>query len=157
MMHSWSEAQLQGSGSGQSLGPMQGSCTARRRGMICIEKNKNKGATGRKNGERWETLRQITNSPANQSPTIMLAVSVVGLTYSHSPLTPPSLLDVVLALPSGSRTLLIGANGGLSSAPLGNLSDPSSGQVHPPPNPRRQTSRHHPWGRHTCQGPRCLP
>jgi len=40
---------------------------------------------------------------------------------------------------------------------LGNLSDPSSGQVHPPPNPRRQTSRHHAWGQHTCQRSRCLP
>ena len=45
----------------------------------------------------------------------MLAVSVVGLTYAHSALAPPSLVDVVLTLPSGSRTVLIGANGGLSS------------------------------------------
>ncbi|KAF5363676.1 hypothetical protein D9756_000647 [Leucocoprinus leucothites] len=41
----------------------------------------------------------------------MLAISVAGLTYSHSALVPPSLLDVCLALPKGSRSILIGANG----------------------------------------------
>ncbi|KAF9534353.1 P-loop containing nucleoside triphosphate hydrolase protein [Crepidotus variabilis] len=40
-----------------------------------------------------------------------LAVSVANLTYQHNSFSPPSLLNVNLALPLGSRTLLIGANG----------------------------------------------
>jgi CCR4-NOT complex subunit CAF16 len=42
-----------------------------------------------------------------------LAVSVSNLTYHHNPLSPPSLVDVNFSLPTGSRTILIGANGGL--------------------------------------------
>jgi hypothetical protein len=41
------------------------------------------------------------------------AVSVSNLTYSHSTSTDqPSLLHVDLHLPPGSRTILVGANGG---------------------------------------------
>jgi len=39
-------------------------------------------------------------------------LSVAALTYAHSPLHPPALDQVSLHLPAGSRTLLIGANGG---------------------------------------------
>ncbi|KAF4602412.1 CCR4-NOT regulatory complex component [Pleurotus pulmonarius] len=39
------------------------------------------------------------------------AVSVTNLTYSYHPGSPPSLLDINLNLPKGSRTLIVGANG----------------------------------------------
>ncbi|KAF8322090.1 P-loop containing nucleoside triphosphate hydrolase protein [Clavulina sp. PMI_390] len=39
------------------------------------------------------------------------SVSVHSLTYSHTPVSPPSLRDVSIDLPKGSRTLIIGANG----------------------------------------------
>ena len=42
-------------------------------------------------------------------------ICVKNLTFSFAPLlpeVPPSLIDVSLALPKGSRTILIGANGG---------------------------------------------
>ena len=42
-------------------------------------------------------------------------MQVTALTYAHSPLNPPALDRVSLHLPTGSRTLLIGANGGPSS------------------------------------------
>ncbi|KAI6034161.1 hypothetical protein PISMIDRAFT_670746 [Pisolithus microcarpus 441] len=38
-------------------------------------------------------------------------ISVDGLTYRHDPNCPPSLSDVSLHLPPGSRTILVGANG----------------------------------------------
>ncbi|KAH9833809.1 P-loop containing nucleoside triphosphate hydrolase protein [Rhodofomes roseus] len=38
-------------------------------------------------------------------------ISVERLTYSHSPSTPPSLVDISIELPKGSRTILVGANG----------------------------------------------
>lgn len=38
-------------------------------------------------------------------------VSVSRLTYSHKPNTPPSLQDISIQLPRGSRTILCGANG----------------------------------------------
>ncbi|KAF8231910.1 hypothetical protein L208DRAFT_39103 [Tricholoma matsutake] len=41
-----------------------------------------------------------------------MAVSVSNLTYSHSTAAQPSLLDINLHLPQGSRTILVGANGG---------------------------------------------
>lgn len=50
------------------------------------------------------------------------AISVNGLTYTHNSLSPPSLVDISLTLPKGSRTILIGANGGLST----NLTSPLS-------------------------------
>lgn len=40
------------------------------------------------------------------------AVSISNLTYSHSTGDQPSLLDINLHLPQGSRTILVGANGG---------------------------------------------
>ena len=42
-------------------------------------------------------------------------IFVQNLTFSFAPLrpeVPPSLVDISLALPKGSRTILIGANGG---------------------------------------------
>lgn len=45
----------------------------------------------------------------------MDVVAVAALTYAHAPDAPgasPSLANINLALPAGSRTLLIGANGG---------------------------------------------
>jgi hypothetical protein len=44
--------------------------------------------------------------------TNMEAVSVSNLTYSHTTADPPSLLDINIHLPRGSRTILVGANGG---------------------------------------------
>ncbi|KAK2466193.1 hypothetical protein APHAL10511_001835 [Amanita phalloides] len=41
----------------------------------------------------------------------MLAVSVSALTYAHDRACPPTLVDIALALPPASRTLLVGANG----------------------------------------------
>jgi CCR4-NOT complex subunit CAF16 len=40
-------------------------------------------------------------------------IFVRNLTYSHSPSTPAVLKDINITLPKGSRTLLIGANGGV--------------------------------------------
>lgn len=42
----------------------------------------------------------------------MAAIDVKGLTYAHERTFEPALNDIVLSLPPGSRTLLIGANGG---------------------------------------------
>ncbi|KAF8913875.1 P-loop containing nucleoside triphosphate hydrolase protein [Gymnopilus junonius] len=39
------------------------------------------------------------------------AISAAHLTYSYNSFSPPSLVDVNLSLPPGSRTILIGANG----------------------------------------------
>jgi CCR4-NOT complex subunit CAF16 len=39
-------------------------------------------------------------------------VFVQNLTYSHDRFAPPALSDINISLPKGSRTLLIGANGG---------------------------------------------
>jgi len=38
-------------------------------------------------------------------------ITVQNLTYSHGPSVPASLSNINIALPKGSRTLLIGANG----------------------------------------------
>jgi len=40
------------------------------------------------------------------------AISVSRLTYSHLSSDQPSLVDINLHLPPGSRTILVGANGG---------------------------------------------
>lgn len=45
----------------------------------------------------------------------MAAISVSNLTYAYNSFSPPSLVDINIALPPGSRTILIGANGGLHS------------------------------------------
>lgn len=50
-----------------------------------------------------------SDDPSLMSP----AISATGLTYCHHPASPPSLVDVNLTLPPGSRTILVGANGGL--------------------------------------------
>jgi CCR4-NOT complex subunit CAF16 len=42
-------------------------------------------------------------------------IFVQNLTYFHDPSGPPSLSDINISLPKGSRTLLIGANGGVHS------------------------------------------
>ena len=39
-------------------------------------------------------------------------ISIDNLTYSHVPDAPPSLSNVNIHLPKGSRTILVGANGG---------------------------------------------
>lgn len=39
-------------------------------------------------------------------------ISIGGLTYKHSPIDSPSLSNVSMKLPKGSRTILVGANGG---------------------------------------------
>ncbi|KAF8897509.1 P-loop containing nucleoside triphosphate hydrolase protein [Infundibulicybe gibba] len=41
----------------------------------------------------------------------MLAISSSNLTYSHNSFSPPSLVNVNLQLPPGSRTIIVGANG----------------------------------------------
>ena len=43
-------------------------------------------------------------------------IFIRNLTYFHDPSRPPSLSDINISLPKGSRTLLIGANGGVHSA-----------------------------------------
>ena len=43
----------------------------------------------------------------------MYAISVANLSYSHNSFSPPALRDITLHLPPGSRTILIGANGGV--------------------------------------------
>lgn len=47
-----------------------------------------------------------------------LAVDVEHLTFAHQPGAAASLIDLSLKLPPGSRTLLIGANGGVHSKPI---------------------------------------
>ena len=41
-------------------------------------------------------------------------ISINGLTYTHREGSSPSLADVTIHLPKGSRTILVGANGGES-------------------------------------------
>ena len=41
-----------------------------------------------------------------------LEISAQNLTYKHTPDVEPSLVDISFQLPKGSRTILIGANGG---------------------------------------------
>jgi len=41
-----------------------------------------------------------------------MSISVVNLTYYHKSSVLPALVDINLSLPPGSRTILIGANGG---------------------------------------------
>ena len=53
----------------------------------------------------------------DQDRSTTLEIFVQNLTFSHVPSNPsvePSLVDISLALPKGSRTVLIGANGGKS-------------------------------------------
>ena len=42
-----------------------------------------------------------------------LEISAQNLTYKHTPDVEPSLVDISFQLPKGSRTILIGANGGM--------------------------------------------
>jgi len=49
----------------------------------------------------------------NISMTTHSVICVSGLTYSYTAFSPPSLIDLSFDLPPGSRTILIGANGGL--------------------------------------------
>lgn len=55
---------------------------------------------------------QLDLSNYRQTMEATEAVSVTNLTYSYHPGSPPSLLDINLNLPRGSRTLIVGANGG---------------------------------------------
>lgn len=50
-----------------------------------------------------------------------LTISVDKLTYRHNPTAEASLLDISIHLPKGSRTILIGANGGQSAAECGHI------------------------------------
>lgn len=45
--------------------------------------------------------------------TIKYAIAVDGLTYNHGTNDLPSLSDISLHLPPGSRTIIVGANGGM--------------------------------------------
>jgi ABC-type multidrug transport system fused ATPase/permease subunit len=60
----------------------------------------------------YEELLEPSKDKMADSPEIF----VRNLTFSHSPAAPPSLSDVNITLPKGSRTLLIGANGGVHSS-----------------------------------------
>ena len=86
-----------------------------------------------------------------------LAISVSNLTYHHNTLSAPSLFNVNLALPPGSRTLLIGANGG---PPFPSPSDPEltfcSGEIHFAPASRRSQAHKRAWCRCESQRARCL-
>ena len=51
-----------------------------------------------------------------QEAVVDLEIYVDHLTFSHNPSdtrVEPSLVDISLSLPKGSRTILIGANGGM--------------------------------------------
>lgn len=41
----------------------------------------------------------------------MSVISISNLTYAYNSFSPPSLIDINIALPKGSRTILVGANG----------------------------------------------
>jgi len=45
-----------------------------------------------------------------------MTIAIHGLTYSHDTSDQPSLSDISLQLPSGSRTIIVGANGGMCSS-----------------------------------------
>ena len=108
---------------------------------VCLRKNERRSIPNRKErvGELDKAVRQVCtgfNEEGNEnvwvyrglrgksrgqaqtrvqiSYQMALAVSVANLTYHHNPLSPPSLVDVNFSLPTGSRTILIGANGGLA-------------------------------------------
>ena len=49
-----------------------------------------------------------------QTPAETYEISIDNLTYSHTPGSAPSLSNVNIHLPKGSRTILVGANGGTS-------------------------------------------
>ncbi len=76
------------------------------------------------------------------------AISVNSLTYAHNSFSEPSLVDVRLHLPKGSRTILIGANGGSYTLILlwyntpELITIPISWQVHPLADPRWKAPRH---------------
>ena len=75
-----------------------------------------------------------------------MAIAVHGLTYYHDGTSDaPSLSDISLQLPSGSRTVIVGANGGMCFAACSrepeNIKGTSthSGEIHFAANPRRET------------------
>ena len=47
-----------------------------------------------------------------ETPASQYEISIDNLTYSHAPGAPSSLTDINIHLPKGSRTILVGANGG---------------------------------------------
>ena len=65
----------------------------------------------------------------------IVEITVQNLTYHHDPSVPASLSDINIDLPKGSRTLLVGANGGVHfprldrwQCPIENLSWSSAGK-----------------------------
>ena len=63
-----------------------------------------------------EVIRLILHSSQIIMPTFEishLAISVSSLTFAHTPLAPPSLQNIDIHLPHGSRTIICGANGGV--------------------------------------------
>jgi hypothetical protein len=90
-------------------------------------------------------------------------ILVQNLTYSHNPSEPPSLSGINISLSKGSRTLLIGANGGVLSASL--RSDQRqrfltlvfiSRQVNTASNSSRQAASHIKRGTNPNKGVRCF-
>lgn len=102
---------------------------------------------------QYHTISMATPEPSQW------AIQTSHLTYCHKPNTPPSLRDINLALPHGSRTILIGANGGMQSPLFISRLESArhSRQIHSPPTPRWQAARHYRRGRDRGQGPGCLP
>jgi ABC-type uncharacterized transport system ATPase subunit len=92
----------------------------------------------------------------------MSAIQVARLSYFHpAPARPlrPALANVNLQLPAGSRTLLIGANGGQSLLlhTTSSYSSAHSRKVNPPPDPRGQEAHQHSWHRRQGKGLRRVP
>lgn len=110
MIQSSSALHVQGAGSGQVLMQLE-SCLAMRRGPSCMGKVRNDRDDERKRKKEapGKALCVGNHSASAQMDNV---VAVAALTYAHAPDAPPSLSHINLDLPPGSRTLLVGANGG---------------------------------------------
>ena len=66
---------------------------------------------------RRRRLRECHNLTCLTMSNSEYAIAVHDLTYSHGTNGIPSLSDISLHLPPGSRTILVGANGGVCASP----------------------------------------
>jgi len=68
-----------------------------------------------KQNGRYHMAPSLGAAKSRSFPFIMdtsTVISATNLTYSYNSFSPPSLVDINLSLPRGSRTILVGANGG---------------------------------------------
>ena len=97
-------------------------------------------------------------------------VSIGNLTYTHREGASPSLSDVNIHLPKGSRTILVGANGGKQSLLVKQMRCSAydlcmysrsllicSREIHAPSDFGRQTPHILSWDGRQYQGQRCVP